>query len=290
MRICPSCNKKFSGNDFRCPTCSFCPEIRDEVPMFAPEMAFENDGFGVSDYETFVDMGKNYFWFKQRNRLISFLLKKYFQGAESFCEIGVSSGNVLVALKSVCPGLKYYGSEIYLEPLAKAKSKIPDCSFFQADLCAFPFEEEFSVVGAFDVLEHITDDQKAMDNIYRAVKPGGGAIITVPQHQFLWSPRDEKYFHKRRYSRAAFIELASRSGFRICRLTSFISFLLPMVLMSRIKMKIINKDFEKIIDKEHEISTIQNYILNAICSLEVSLGKFGLSYPAGGSLVAVLKK
>jgi SAM-dependent methyltransferase len=56
---------------------------------------------------------------------------------------------------------------------------------FQMDARKIPFESEFDVIGAFDVLEHIEEDEKALAQIFHAVLPGGGLILTVPQHRFL---------------------------------------------------------------------------------------------------------
>jgi 2-polyprenyl-3-methyl-5-hydroxy-6-metoxy-1,4-benzoquinol methylase len=42
------------------------------------------------------------------------------------------------------------------------------------------------VAGCFDVLEHIPDDQRALEELARAVRPGGGLILTVPQLPRLW--------------------------------------------------------------------------------------------------------
>ena len=45
-----------------------------------------------------------------------------------------------------------------------------------------PFEDEFDLILALDVLEHIEDDSRAISELYRSLKYGGGLIITVPQH------------------------------------------------------------------------------------------------------------
>ena len=52
----------------------------------------------------------------------------------------------------------------------------------KADICNLPFKEnEFDVVFCNHVLEHITDDTKAMQELYRVLKPGGFGIFQVPQ-------------------------------------------------------------------------------------------------------------
>ncbi|WP_088323947.1 class I SAM-dependent methyltransferase [Polaribacter tangerinus] len=52
----------------------------------------------------------------------------------------------------------------------------------KADICNLPFlENEFDVVFCNHVLEHITNDTKAMQELYRVLKPGGFGIFQVPQ-------------------------------------------------------------------------------------------------------------
>ncbi|SDW73800.1 methyltransferase domain-containing protein [Aequorivita viscosa] len=51
----------------------------------------------------------------------------------------------------------------------------------KADICALPFKDnEFNFIICNHVLEHIPDDTKAMEEIYRVLAPGGTAILQVP--------------------------------------------------------------------------------------------------------------
>lgn len=52
----------------------------------------------------------------------------------------------------------------------------------KADICNLPFSDnEFDFILCNHVLEHIPDDTKAMQEIYRILKPGGTAILQIPQ-------------------------------------------------------------------------------------------------------------
>jgi len=51
----------------------------------------------------------------------------------------------------------------------------------KADICNLPFlNDEFDFIICNHVLEHIPDDTKAMQELYRILKPGGTAILQVP--------------------------------------------------------------------------------------------------------------
>ena len=52
----------------------------------------------------------------------------------------------------------------------------------KADICNLPFEDnQYDVLFCNHVLEHIPDDTKAMQELYRVLKPGGMAILQIPQ-------------------------------------------------------------------------------------------------------------
>ena len=52
----------------------------------------------------------------------------------------------------------------------------------KADICDLPFENNsFDFILCNHVLEHIPDDTKGMQELYRILKPGGTAILQIPQ-------------------------------------------------------------------------------------------------------------
>ena len=52
----------------------------------------------------------------------------------------------------------------------------------KADICKLPFNDaEFDIILCNHVLEHIPDDTKAMQELYRVLKPGGYGVFQIPQ-------------------------------------------------------------------------------------------------------------
>ena len=52
----------------------------------------------------------------------------------------------------------------------------------KADICNLPFKDnEFDIILCNHVLEHIPDDTKAMQELYRIMKPGGFGVFQIPQ-------------------------------------------------------------------------------------------------------------
>ena len=142
------------------------------------------------------------FWFRVRNRLITDLVRRYFPTAERVLEIGCGTGYVLQALRTALPQSCLLGSEIYANGLPYAARRLgPEVKLFQMDARDIPYATEFDLICAFDVLEHVAEDERVLHELYRALRPGGGVLLSVPQHQFLWSKSDEISLHKRRYRR-----------------------------------------------------------------------------------------
>ena len=64
-------------------------------------------------------------------------------------------------------------AKCFADGLAIAKARLPDVELYQMDARHIPFEREFDVVGAFDVLEHIIEDENALAQMFNAARPGG---------------------------------------------------------------------------------------------------------------------
>jgi 2-polyprenyl-3-methyl-5-hydroxy-6-metoxy-1,4-benzoquinol methylase len=259
------------------------PGISSRFPVFAPELAIQNEGFDKTLFETLYAIEPTHFWFKSRNKLLTQCLKKYFPAARNYCEIGCGTGNVLQAISAENPHMDITGSEIYLSALDYAAARVPHANLIQADVCQFPFESEFDVIGSFDVLEHIDNDTLALQNIYKALTHNGGLILTVPQHKWLWSNYDEMACHKRRYSMEDLHEKVKAAGFKITRMTSFMTFLLPVMMASRFKK---TSDPSTLL----KINRAMNSVFYKISQAEQALIKKNINLPFGGSLLCIARK
>jgi SAM-dependent methyltransferase len=228
------------------------------------------------------------FWFRSRNKLIIWTLKNYFSKINSFFEIGCGTGFVLSAIEKKIPDAYIYGSEIFTKGLEYASSRLSRAELFQMDACEIPFENEFDVIGAFDVLEHIKEDVLALKQIYNSLKTGGGLILTVPQHPWLWSFGDEYAHHFRRYQAKELITKAEKAGFKVVRTTSFVSLILPLMILSRLSQPKNKTNFDPF--AEFKINKSLNFILEKILNFERLLIKYNINFPMGGSLLMIAKK
>lgn len=177
------------------------------------------------------------------------------------------------------------GSEIYSNGLDYAAKRLGDrVELYQMDAKAIPFTAEFDLIAACDVLEHIDDDERVLAEMRRALKPGGGLLLTVPQHPFLWSHTDEVACHKRRYRRTELQEKCRRAGFRVVVQTSFVCALLPLMLWRRL---IAGQRANSNADAEFTLPRWQDRLLESVLNAERTLIAAGLSLPIGGSRIVV---
>lgn len=290
MRRCQHCEHTFDASSHiaPCPSCGAIVTIMDNLPCYAPGLARESSGFKTGHFAKLATMEDGHFWFRARNELIIQVLRKYFSQARNMLEIGCGTGYVLRGIAHHLPQLRLSGSEIFLEGLSFAARRVPGTDLFQMDAQQIPFTDEFDVIGAFDVIEHIADDERVLREIHRALKPGGGALFTVPQHPGLWSAQDDHACHVRRYRRHELADKLRAAGFRIIFSTSFVSLLLPLLAASRWRRR--QMDGEQEMTAEFRLPAALNGSLYGLLRLERWLIQAGLRFPVGGTrLIAAVR-
>lgn len=288
MRKCLKCSKVFISNHWNCPLCGFEPKSLNKIEIHAPKFMNFSEGFKPEYFSELIHLENSNFWFQARNKLIIWLLSKYKPNASNFHEVGCGNGFVLSCISKHFPNIEISGSEIYLTGLSYASIRIPTAQFMQMDAKQVPFFEEFDAIGAFDVLEHIKEDEKVLAQLHDAIKPGGVLLLTVPQHPSLWSASDDYACHERRYTCKEIEQKVSTSGFELLRSSSFMALLSPVMMLSRIIHKRKTKNFDH--TRELKINSILNKVFYFLMMLELFGIKFGINYPIGGSRFIVARK
>jgi SAM-dependent methyltransferase len=282
MKICVFCNAHFDENGWLCPKCHLSPAIEGDIPLFVPTLAHEVDKFFYEAYAETNASEKTYFWSTARQNLLMWMFRKHLSGSKQFLEIGCGSGWFLSEVHKAFPALELYATQMALQEIEATRSELSEVHFIQTDASVIPFEAHFDSIAMFDVLEHVREDEKALTQIYKALKPGGKVIITVPQHPWLWSAFDEVADHKRRYTRRDLVTKMEQAGFEIVRVTSFMSLLLPLMVMSRRRA---TTQYNR--QAELNINPTLNRILKGVLDIEAAILKTGVSLPFGGSLLVV---
>ena len=289
MKKCLSCGGTKLEDGWICTKCGWQPEWIGNVVLFAPHISGKSEGYDPAWYDELAALEAKNFWFVARNRLIRWLAQRHLTASKNYLEVGCGTGFVLQMLDRTFPDWQIFATEAQPEGIQFARSRVPDCTYYQMDACEIPFREEYDVIGAFDVIEHIKDDVGAISQIHAALKPGGFFILSVPQHMFLWSRYDEVGHHFRRYSVAELQDRLRSAGFVIRTSTSFNSVLLPLMLLSRWSMN--RKSAEKFdMLGELRIPGTINYLMSVALLIEYGLLRLGIRFPVGGSRMVVAQK
>lgn len=287
MISCPNCSSLYAPALMCCPECKFSPPEIGGFRAWAPALAGQGGGFKPEYFADLAALEAGNFWFQARNRLITWSLGKHFPSLRSFMEVGCGTGYVLSGIEAAFPEAELTGSEIFCDGLGFASGRVKRATFVQMDGRHIPYRAEFDVIGAFDVLEHIREDDTVLAEMYHALKPGGGLILTVPQHPSLWSAADDYACHVRRYSAREIHDKVRQAGFEIIRSTSFVSLLLPAMLISRRRQQ--DSDRFNPLD-EYRISPALNSLLGSLLTLERAMIQAGASLPLGGSRLIIARR
>ncbi|HXF65253.1 MAG TPA: methyltransferase domain-containing protein [Burkholderiales bacterium] len=288
MRRCLQCGASFGGDAWRCPRCGHEPRLVAGFPAFAPELAAGASGYDPGHFVQLAELEARHFWFRARNRLIAWALARYFPRARTFLEAGCGTGFVLCGLAAAFPRLALTGGEAAVQGLEIAARRAPGARLIQMDAGRIPFREEFDAAGAFDVIEHVEDDRAVLGALREALVPGGGLLVTVPQHPFLWSEYDARAGHVRRYRRRELRARLLESGFEIVTMTSFVTLLLPLMYASRLAQRLPRAGYDPL--AELRIAPWLGAVLERALAIERLLIRAGISLPAGGSLLAVARR
>lgn len=284
MRLCLRCDARFDGIDWTCPRCAFAPCVDRSIPTFAPALADGNAADAVYHHDVLNQAEAEHFWFDARRHLIVWAIRRYLGDPRSLLDVGCGNGGMLAAIRRGFPAARLAGCDALRAALSFAKTRVPDASLVQLDIHHLPFDREFEVVTAFDVLEHLDDDELVLRQMYRATTVGGGLVLSVPQHRWLWSALDVSTGHRRRYTRRELADKVRRAGFTVVAATSFITLLLPMLAVARFaKRRAAGLDR----DAEFRLAPTANAAFGAVCRLERTAIERGVSFPIGGSLLLV---
>jgi SAM-dependent methyltransferase len=236
---------------------------------------------------------RTHFWYRARRDVVEAALGRFVDlgnpGAP-ILEIGCGNGNILALLSRHFRQDEVIGVDGFFAglPGARAGSGRP---VVQADVSALPFNGPFSVVGMFDVVEHLQNDTAALTSIRGLLGHRGRLVLTVPADPKLWSAFDVASRHFRRYTTATLQEVLERSGFEVVYLTKFMSVLYPAMRIRRARLDggRVAADATCIRDELTIPPEWANAPLYRLLSLERHAVRYGWRLPFGTSLLAVAR-
>lgn len=209
-------------------------------------------------------------------------------------DVGCSSGYVLRKIRETFPNGSLIGSDYLLTPLVKLAEQMPDIAVLQFDLRNCPLENNcVDAITALNVLEHIDQDEKALAQIHRILRPGGVAHIEVPAGPHLYDIYDKHLMHHRRYRLGDLTAMTQRVGFRVLKATHLGFFVYPafVLIKKRNQRQTWSDQFS---NEAHRVKTHirksrSSTLMRMLTGVESWLSPF-TSFPVGIRCVLVLRK
>ncbi len=248
----------------------------------------------INYYKEYAQLEREHWWFRVRGKIISKLISNSLETNENkqlnILNIGAATGKTSEMLSK-------FGKVTSLEydqDCCEYAEQQFNISIINGSILELPFkDDEFDLVCAFDVIEHVEDDLLGINEMKRVCKRDGLIVLTVPAYMFLWSHHDEVNHHYRRYTLKNLKELVKKTDLYPVKGTFYNTLLFIPIAIFRLLSKMIP---EKLIRKGagsdatlHNTSGLTSRILYQIFNLELSLLKL-FNLPFGVSIFLSLSK
>lgn len=170
----------------------------------------------------------DYWWYRVRAELLRIALDRFVGAPGRVLDVGSADGPSVGWL---------HGRGVRVALDVDPRGLMP------GDVCAsameLPFADgSFDVVAAFDVIEHCSDDLKALAEIHRTLAPGGRFLMSVPAYQWAWTNFDVQNEHHRRYTRKRVVTAVEDTGFEVLRATYMFAGTLPFFAADRLVTRV----------------------------------------------------
>lgn len=233
----------------------------------------------MTQAERIAPLENEHFWFVGRDRLFTEIIEgRVDADTATIVDLGCGTGTFAASLAGT--GRLVAGIDAQLPPALPSGAPFVRASVEELPLRA----RTCDAVLARDVLEHV-DDRRAMSECHRILRRGGCVILAVPAWPSLWSIRDERAQHLRRYRRRELRSLLEDTGFSVAEIRGYQFLLLPMLAVSRMWSR---RSPDRQMRREERVGPVLNRVLTALSSLEVLAGRVRWLRPPTGSSYLVV--
>lgn len=242
----------------------------------------------ADEYDIMYQVEDRHWWFISRREFLSRMFRALglnIGDNRRIADIGAGTGGMYTFLSQ-------YGAVIGVEPHPRARQyakrrrmKVIEATAEHSLLRA----KSMDMVCILDVLYHQgVHDQKALQEAYRILRPGGWLVITDCALPFLFGPNDRAASGRERYVLSQLVSKVVSSGFIVQKRTYTFFALFPIFALKRLTDRLLPKSTKQHSDVG-ETAKITNALCKGMYRLEALLLPF-VSYPWGSSLLILAQK
>ncbi len=193
------------------------------------------------DFADLYALEEKFWWFAGMREISASVLDDFCDGGKNFKVLDAGCGTGLNL-----EWLRRYASEENIFGLDYSSDAIDFCrerklkNLVQASATDLPFADEyFDLVASFDVLVQLFDDgdEKAINEMYRVLKPNGVIFVRGAAYKWMRSGHDIAVNSQRRYTLNELKSKIETAGFTVLRSTYANTLLFPAAVIRRHIMK-----------------------------------------------------
>ena len=240
-------------------------------------------------YDRYYRLERIHWWFNVRKKILLDAIQCLnLEDNPRALNVGAATGYSSEWLGNQFPQLTSLEYDEECRQFAEEKTSL---KIDAGSICDLPYESSsFDLACAFDVIEHVRDDQVSVNELLRVVKPRGYVIATVPCYNSMWSHHDDINHHFRRYRLSGFKHLFRNAT--IMTATYFNTFLFLPIYLTRVISRACFSPtaFSQKNSKDHDPNNWFSKLAGSIFGLERTLLKKGYTFPFGVSALVIAKK
>jgi SAM-dependent methyltransferase len=221
-------------------------------------------------------------WYRSLHGQVLDALQAAKPPAGRLLDAGCGTGGFLARLRAAAPARPAQGLEYFPAAAARAAAK-SGAPVAAGSVNALPFADaSFAVVTSLDVLCHAAvDPVRALAELRRVLAPDGLLLVNLPAFDWLHSAHDIRVHNARRFTAAGAVALLEAAGFTAVRTRYWNALLLPLMVVQR-------KLVARAPDHGSDVAPFPPWLdrtLLAVAGLERRLQRWGMGFPAGGSVL-----
>jgi SAM-dependent methyltransferase len=138
----------------------------------------------------------------------------------SLLDLGCGTGAFLRLIEGDARFSELHGADFSDIAVARASAMSPAIRFHVLDVSRHALQQQFDTITCLAMLEEIEDDEAAMVNAVRMLKPGGRLLVIVPHGKQYWNSKDD-LANVRRYEESELAAKLLHCDVKPCEITDW---------------------------------------------------------------------